>query len=148
MSGEEHSREASDDTSCTDCATLLSNLASKTKRSCAGQLALVSTPLVGPWKFAAADRSGHSHLYPLRVANVDEHYVDANSLVDRRRRFASFFDYDGRAAEACTPKSRRKRRMDDRSHRIPAEDDQISSVLKRETQKSDPVRNPQTERRR
>ena len=100
MSEEVHSLGASKDTSCTDCATLLSNLASKTKRSCAGQRAHVSTPSVGPWRIVATDRPGLPHLYLLPAADLDAHNVETTSLADCRRRSASLSDYDGRAAEA------------------------------------------------
>ena len=100
MSEEVHSRGDSDDTSSTDCATLLSELASKIRRSCAGQRAHVSTPSVGPWRIVATDRPGLPHLPLLCEADIDAHYVEATSLADCRRRSAPSFDYDGHAAEA------------------------------------------------
>ena len=100
MSEEVHSRGDSDDTSSTDCATLLNDLASKIQRSCAGQRAHVSTPSVGPWRIVATDRPGLSHLPLLRAADIDAHHVEATSLADCRRHSASLHDYDGRAAEA------------------------------------------------
>ena len=53
-----------------------------------------------PWKTVATDRPGLPHLPLLFEADVDAYYVEVTNLADCRRRPASLFDYDGRAAEA------------------------------------------------
>ena len=103
MSEEVHSRGASNDTSCTDCATLLSELASKIQRSCAEQRAHTSTASFGSWRFVAADCSGHPHpIFSAQQKSMST--TSATSMTVGSK--LSFCDYDGCAAEARPPKLR------------------------------------------